>query len=315
MDTATQCNKVQLTAIHYTHQHTNKLPFATPCNTPGSWTPRECQQREQSTGNVRRRMGSRTQYACPSSRAAFQPMCETVHQRVCCSALQCVAQLLRCIRRRGAHNTPALHLRPLPDLCVALCCTVLHCVALCCTVLHCVEPCCTVLRCVAVCCSDFMRMGPFSFAPHLRPLPHICVRLCIRECTAVCCSVLRCVAVYPTEGITHTIRLNINSERFPIYALDGATGSVLQRVAVCCSDFMREGFFSAPLLSLSLSVFTPSYLSLSLSLSRTCLPFLSLSHTHTSKATCTTEPLFHALTHTHISMVRSNTFTHIYTLR
>ena len=194
-----------------------------------------------------------------------------------------------------------------------MCCTVLHCVALCCTVLHCVEPCCTVLRCVAVCCSDFMRMGPFSFAPHLRPLPHICVRLCIRECTAVCCSVLRCVAVYPTEGITHTIRLNINSERFPIYALDGATGSVLQRVAVCCSDFMREGFFSAPLLSLSLSVFTPSHLTLclSLSLARACLS--SLSRTHTPRRPRAQQNLSstHSLTHTPqwCDLTNSHTFT------
>ena len=57
------------------------------------------------------------------------------------------------------------------QLCVTVCCRVLHCcVAVCCSALQCVAACCSVLQCVAVCCS-------------------------VLQCVAVCSSVLQCVAV------------------------------------------------------------------------------------------------------------------------
>jgi len=64
------------------------------------------------------------------------------------------------------------------NLCVAVCCSVLHCVVyVCCSVIYlrgessvvrCGAVCCSVLQCVAVCCS-------------------------VLQCVAVCCSVLQCV--------------------------------------------------------------------------------------------------------------------------
>jgi len=93
--------------------------------------------------------------------------------------------------------------------CVAVCFSVFQCVAVCCSVLQCIAVCCSVLLCAAARC-------------------HVLL------CVVVCCSVLQCVA-----SVLHCVASLQHTETHYTDRMLLVGRSMLQCVAVCCSEAMH----------------------------------------------------------------------------
>jgi len=214
VDTATHCNTLQHTATHcntlqHTTTHCNTLqPTAAHCNTlqhtathcntlqhaatriAGSWdSSRMSAKRAVDIGEK-----SSRQWTLQHSATKCSSLQYTTHTNTptnCHSqhpATHLVLGLLENVSKESsrqvtfaegwdhAHNTLALHLGPLSNLCVRLC--IRECAAVCCSVLH-------------SCC------GVSEGGEHTIRLPFISGRFptYVLHCVALCCTVLHCVAL------------------------------------------------------------------------------------------------------------------------
>ena len=134
---------------------------------------------------------------------------------VCCSVLQCVALFIR---------SPNGHI--VAGTCASV--VLSQFVIVFCSVLQSVAVCCSVLQCAAACCSVY----PLAQRPYCRRYARECCGL-----IAVCFSVLQRVAVCiltPNGCIGTGTRgsvVVVSSQCFIVFC------NVLQRVAVCCSEY------------------------------------------------------------------------------
>jgi len=167
-----------------------------------------------------------------SSNSQFPTQCVCV----CCSVLQCVADV-------PTHKLPCTALSngvPILDVQLQVCCSVLQRVAVRCSALQCVAVCCSVLQAYRhTCCLVRCSITEFQFSISNSK----CVAVCcsVLQCVAVCCSVLQCVADVPT----HMLPCTVLNNGVPIFDFQlqvccsvlqcvAARCSALQCVAVCC---------------------------------------------------------------------------------